>query len=117
MKRSREGGRDYNADSLSFCLDDGSDLLFGPSLLNEPATAIILGPTASNDRFTPPISAATDRRRPFNNRSIVVGTLGIILLTALVTGGYFFYSRASARPIEAIAVIHFVKNSDKAAVE
>ena len=111
MKRCPECGRDYNDDSLSFCLDDGSELLFGPSLLNEPATAIILGQTASNEPVTTPISAATDRRRAFNNRSIVVGTLAIILLGALFAGGYFYYGRASTKQIGSIAVMPFVNDS------
>ncbi len=41
MKRCPECGRDYNDDSLSFCLDDGSELLFGPASADEPATAIL----------------------------------------------------------------------------
>jgi hypothetical protein len=41
MKRCPECGRDYNDDSLSFCLDDGSELLFGPSSAAEPTTAIL----------------------------------------------------------------------------
>ncbi len=45
MKRCPECGRDYNDDSMSFCLDDGSELLFGPasgsSIGDEPQTAIL----------------------------------------------------------------------------
>jgi TolB-like protein/Flp pilus assembly protein TadD len=41
MKRCPECRRDYNDDSLSFCLDDGSELLFGPASMDEPATAIL----------------------------------------------------------------------------
>ncbi|PYS99689.1 MAG: hypothetical protein DMF63_10210 [Acidobacteria bacterium] len=40
MKRCPECGRDYNDDSLRFCLDDGAELLFGPAA-GEPATAIL----------------------------------------------------------------------------
>ncbi len=36
MKRCPECGRDYNDDSMSFCLDDGSELLFGPK--SEPGS-------------------------------------------------------------------------------
>jgi len=47
MKRCPECGRDYNDDSMSFCLDDGSALLFGPAsgsvAGDEPATAILSG--------------------------------------------------------------------------
>ncbi|MCC6329453.1 MAG: tetratricopeptide repeat protein [Acidobacteria bacterium] len=39
MKRCPQCARDYNDDSLSFCLDDGSELLFGPaSGRSEPGT-------------------------------------------------------------------------------
>lgn len=41
MKRCPECGRDYNDDSLRFCLDDGSELLFGPGSLDEPPTVIL----------------------------------------------------------------------------
>ncbi|MEO7660220.1 MAG: hypothetical protein ABIV48_11450, partial [Pyrinomonadaceae bacterium] len=41
MKRCPECGRNYNDDSMSFCLDDGSELLFGPASVDEPATAIL----------------------------------------------------------------------------
>lgn len=45
MKRCPECGRDYNDDSLSFCLDDGSELLYGPASGSrssaERATAIL----------------------------------------------------------------------------
>ena len=36
MKRCPECRRDYNDDSLSFCLDDGAELLFGPARRSEP---------------------------------------------------------------------------------
>jgi len=48
MKRCPQCGRDYDDDSMSFCLDDGSELLFGPAsgsgAGDEPATAILSGP-------------------------------------------------------------------------
>ena len=46
MKRCPECGRNYNDDSMSFCLDDGSELLFGPASMDEPATAILSEPPA-----------------------------------------------------------------------
>ena len=39
MKKCPQCGRDYNDDSMSFCLDDGSDLLFGPARSEPPASA------------------------------------------------------------------------------
>jgi adenylate cyclase len=46
MKRCPECGRNYNDDSLSFCLDDGSGLLFGPASTGESATLILSAPPA-----------------------------------------------------------------------
>lgn len=46
MKRCPECGRDYNDDSMSYCLDDGFELLFGPASMDEPATAILSEPGA-----------------------------------------------------------------------
>ena len=43
MKRCPQCRRDYYDDSLSYCLDDGSALLEGPTSMDEPATAIISG--------------------------------------------------------------------------
>lgn len=52
MKKCPQCARDYNDDSLSFCLDDGTDLLFGPGETaltggdqDEPATAILSAAT------------------------------------------------------------------------
>jgi TolB-like protein/Flp pilus assembly protein TadD len=39
MKKCPECGRDYNDDSMSFCLDDGSELLFGPARSEPGAVA------------------------------------------------------------------------------
>ncbi|MBL8125237.1 MAG: tetratricopeptide repeat protein [Pyrinomonadaceae bacterium] len=50
MKRCPQCARDYNDDSMSFCLDDGSELLFGPvtarGASDEPQTAILSEPGA-----------------------------------------------------------------------
>jgi len=107
---------------MSFCLDDGSELLFGPSLTDEPATAIFGGTNASTEpvtrqiTFPPEITSQQRVRRSFNTRSIVVGSLGIILLAALVLG-YVYYGRASAKQIESIAVMPFVNESGDANVD
>src|SRR5690242_1536260 len=39
MKRCPQCSREYDP-SMSFCLDDGSELLYGPASIDEPATAI-----------------------------------------------------------------------------
>ncbi|MEZ5423299.1 MAG: tetratricopeptide repeat protein [Pyrinomonadaceae bacterium] len=52
MKRCPKCRRDYNDDSLSFCLDDGSELLFGPASMDEPQTAILPDGAASGEPRT-----------------------------------------------------------------
>jgi hypothetical protein len=45
MKRCPECGREYD-NTMSFCLDDGAELLSGPASVDEPATAILSEPGA-----------------------------------------------------------------------
>jgi TolB-like protein/Tfp pilus assembly protein PilF len=56
MKRCPECRRDYNDDSMSFCLDDGAELLFGPAsgsgAVGEPARAILSEPGAVATGFS-----------------------------------------------------------------
>ncbi len=49
MKKCPQCGRGYNDDSMSFCLDDGAELLFGPASMDEPATAILSEPPVLSD--------------------------------------------------------------------
>ncbi len=53
MKKCPQCGREYD-NTMSFCLDDGSELLYGPatSSSDEPATAIL-------HETAPPSEAAT----------------------------------------------------------
>lgn len=43
MKRCPQCGRDYDV-TMMFCLDDGTELLFGPASMDEPATAVMSEP-------------------------------------------------------------------------
>ncbi|HEX6126323.1 MAG TPA: hypothetical protein VFZ23_13195 [Pyrinomonadaceae bacterium] len=45
MKRCPECGREYD-NSMSFCLDDGAGLLYGPASIDEPQTTILSEPGA-----------------------------------------------------------------------
>ncbi|MEO7539640.1 MAG: tetratricopeptide repeat protein, partial [Pyrinomonadaceae bacterium] len=45
MKKCPQCNREYD-NSMSFCLDDGSELLYGPAFGDEPATAILSEPEA-----------------------------------------------------------------------
>jgi TolB-like protein/tetratricopeptide (TPR) repeat protein len=126
MKRCPECGRDYNDDSLSFCLDDGSELLFGPAS-DESATAILPSaalpgdsPTRAQIRTTektailPSGVADTPKAQGFDKRLL----LAPLALAVIVLGGLFSYRYITpAKQIESIAVMPFVNESGNADVE
>ena len=62
MKRCPECGREYDL-SMSFCLDDGAELLYGPATLDEPATAILSDPGAATGAGTG-FRGGEDQTRP-----------------------------------------------------
>src|SRR6476619_7298071 len=98
MKRCPQCARDYNDDSLSFCLDDGSELLFGPSAMDEPATAMLSSPElieAGTRRFNSDDLTQTPAvtNKPSNGNSVIAVALGFALISALGVGGYIYYGR------------------------
>lgn len=74
MKRCPECRRDYNDDSLSYCLDDGAELLFGPGGGSRPESRAV-GKAASGplDDGTRPSEGETklfsELRRPVVDRN------------------------------------------------
>lgn len=115
MKRCPKCGRDYNDDTLSFCLDDGSDLLFGPSS-EEPATAIFSNTISGAGRAPRDTSADHDLDRPrgrqnSRSNSFIAGAVAVVLICALGLGSYFFYGRSASKQISSIAVMPFINDS------
>ncbi|MEO7659674.1 MAG: tetratricopeptide repeat protein [Pyrinomonadaceae bacterium] len=124
MKRCPVCGRNYNDDSMSFCLDDGSELLFGPASRDEPATALI-------DITTPPGEAATRAHIYMTDQTAVLPTsigdiaekprgfdkrfLAVPLLLAIIAlGGFFgyrYFEPAASQQINSIAVLPFENRS------
>src|ERR1043165_5779546 len=123
MERCPECGRDYNDDSMSFCLDDGAELLFGPGSTSEPQTAILhttdapseaatraqIHTTAAEPQDDP---ARLTKKQSFSARQIVIAAvIGLVVLG----GGYLGYRQLSvSRPISSIAVMPFVNDSGNA---
>src|SRR5215217_3348367 len=127
MKKCPQCNRDYNDDSLSFCLDDGAELLFGAATTDEPATAILgafgVPPSGGPDVATRPqiqttASAAEPKtgtgksteKRSFSTQaqtrlSKLLAILGVVVLVLI--GGFFsyrYFAPASSKQIESIAV-------------
>lgn len=110
MKRCPECRRDYFDDSLLYCLDDGAALLEGPGSA-EPATAILSNPDTTGDARTRSFDSSPATNFTASKRnSVIAGVVGILLITALGIGGYFFYKRDTPE-ISAIAVLPFVNES------
>ena len=123
MKRCPTCGRDYNDDSLSFCLDDGSELLFGPGPTDEPATAVLHSTADPAEALTRAqihtTNQPTARQNVFVHRAakpLLVSTAVALILVC----GFFVYrylSPANSRQIESIAVMPFVNESGNADAE
>ena len=131
MKKCPQCGREYDV-SMSFCLDDGAELLYGPaapvSIGDEPATAILSGvdlpsesPTRAQINTTDQAgirpSAITDKpKRGLDKRLWAIPfLLAIIGLGGFL--GYRYFSSGNAKQIESIAVMPFVNESGNPDVE
>lgn len=128
MKRCPECGRDYNDDSLSFCLDDGSELLFGPSSLggsadDEPKTAIFHDSGEAATRAQMPVTGSELSGSPDARKA--ESRVGKPLLLAagiavLVIGGFFAYrylGGPDGGQIRSIAVMPFVNEGGDPEIE
>jgi TolB-like protein/Tfp pilus assembly protein PilF len=132
MKKCPQCGRGYDDDSMRFCLDDGSELLFGPgsgpraigSPADEPATAILHTTDAIGNAATRTLIPPTDQTavlpstgataKGFDKRLL----LAPVLLAVIALGGFFGYQYlAPSTQIESIAVMPFVNESGNADVE
>ncbi len=141
MKRCPDCGRNYNDDSMSFCLDDGSELLFGPASMEGPATAILsesrLVGTLAGGQFgesatRPQIHTTAAEAEPQKDlggspqRQSLSAHRAAKPLAALIVGvviliggflGYRYFAGANSKQIESIAVMPFVNESGNADVE
>ena len=125
MKRCPECGLEYD-NSLSFCLDDGAELLYGPAAshlhddawsnarsieADDPATAIMTSeaPTrvVSGPAFSPAGAPTISSKRRFP----VVAAVGVLLAAVLGIGGYWLYTGRAGGEIRSIAVLPFENRS------
>jgi TolB-like protein/Tfp pilus assembly protein PilF len=106
MKHCPECNKNYADPTISYCLEDGSSLIFGPAV-EEPETAIISGePTdeAATRTFEPTRPSEEDNVP--NRRPIAIGIV-ILFLAALGISSYLYFGRGAAKQIESIAVLPF----------
>ncbi|MEJ7625195.1 MAG: hypothetical protein WKF34_14485, partial [Pyrinomonadaceae bacterium] len=130
MKKCPQCGREYDM-SMMFCLDDGTELLYGPANgsrdLDEPATAILHttdavgdAPTQAQIHTTEQTAVVPSRisdlpKRSFDKRLIAAP----LLLAIVVLVGFFGYRYlgSNTKQIESIAVLPFVNESGNSDVE
>ena len=122
MRRCPECRRDYYDDTLNYCLDDGTELLEGPAS-DEPATAILSEPPAVAGGLSLPnesptrILNDTHMRNVSRRNSLIAGVAGIMLVATLGIGSYLYYSRATTKQIDSVAVMPFRNESGNADLE
>ena len=126
MKKCSQCGREYDL-SMSFCLDDGAELLYGPASIDEPATAILSTTAAVDEAPTrariyendetavfPSASGEALKSRKFDVRLL----LAALTLVVIVLGGFFGYRYFNAvstnEAISSIAVLPFENRSGNA---
>jgi TolB-like protein/Tfp pilus assembly protein PilF len=126
MKKCPQCGREYD-NTMSFCLDDGAELLYGPASTDEPATAILHSTDAPAEAATRAQIHTTERTavlssgisevpatKAFDKRLI----LAPFALAVIALGGFFGYRYVTqVRQIESIAVMPFVNESGNTDVE
>ncbi len=136
MKKCPQCGREYD-NTMAFCLDDGTELLYGPASMDEPATAVLSEPgavaTGSPDDQTAifPRGGEAEPRgnlgdlaqrrslsahraaEPKQHRAIRPRIAAVVAVALLVGGfvGYRYFMPASAGQISSIAVLPFQNRS------
>ncbi len=127
MKKCPQCGREYD-NTMSFCLDDGSELLYGPASMDEPQTAILHSTEPPSEAATraqihttdktavlPSNIADISRSRSFDKRLLFAP----LALAVIVLGGFFGYRYfgSNSKQIESIAVMPFVNESGNGDIE
>lgn len=121
MKHCPECNRNYADSTLSFCLDDGSALLYG-NAPDESATAVVLGdlpseaPTRNIDPHTTAPTEFHPSAFPVNSPSStrkVIWILAGVAFAATLVGilGYRYLGTVNAHQIESVAVLPFENGS------
>jgi hypothetical protein len=124
MKKCPRCGREYDL-TMSYCLDDGSELLYGPAS-DEPATAILPAGIASeaatraqiHTTAAEPQDSKSDvsEKRSFWGGRAAKPLIAVGIAVLLLVGGFFgykYFSSGSSKQIESIAVMPFEnRNSD-----
>jgi len=121
MKQCPECKRVYNDESLNFCLDDGTELIYGPA---EPPTAIMSSkdemfseaatrttgvPTSGSER--PSFDTRHASKGTPSRRLLAIALFGVVLVTLIGLCGYWYLRPTAAKQINSLAVMPFSNDS------
>jgi TolB-like protein/Tfp pilus assembly protein PilF len=110
---------------MSFCLDDGAELLYGPASMDEPKTAILHDTQPPNEAPTraqihtmrqtaiQPAAISDTRKSRFDKRLLVVPFLLVLIAIGWLLGFRYLKSSTSEQ-IRSIAVLPFQNKSGDA---
>lgn len=109
---------------MSFCLDDGSELLFGPASADEPATAILPASPSAYEAatrvgiHTTVAKPTADRheKSPFSAGAVkpLIAAAAVVLLLAGGFLAYRYLSSPNGKQIHSMAVMPFQNESGNA---
>ncbi|MBX7062458.1 MAG: tetratricopeptide repeat protein [Pyrinomonadaceae bacterium] len=114
MKKCPQCGREYD-NTMMFCLDDGTELLYGPASMHEPATASE-APTRAQIHTTertavlPSGAGAMLTRKALDKRHL----FALLALATIVVGGFFgyrYFNSSNSATISSVAVLPFENRS------
>ncbi len=126
MKRCPECRRDYSDDSLSFCLDDGSQLVDGPAT-DASATAILpragtvaTGSQPDGEASEPrtvllPEPLATVGSDPFKRKLWAVATIALLLVIGGIGFAVYKFLARPDKPLQAMQIERLTTNSKSSA--
>jgi TolB-like protein/Flp pilus assembly protein TadD len=122
MKRCPQCGREYDL-SMSFCLDDGAELLYGPASVDEPATAILSVPPDVAGGLTQPRDesemktavpqppATAGGSDPWRAAKALAALAVAVLVLVGGFFGYLYLNTGATDAINSIAVLPFENRS------
>ena len=117
MKQCPQCRRTYSDETLNFCLDDGSILLDGPGA-GDNVTEVLHGLETSEGPtrvYDPSDKDRTDlldsSQRLSKGRAYLLAFCGIILISAILSAGFWLYRPSQSKQITSIAVLPFSNES------
>ena len=122
MKKCPQCGREYD-NTMSFCLDDGAELLYGPASADEPQTAILQDTSSGSEGVTraqmhtteqSAASRSSEVRHPkaaIVDKRLLVMPLVVVVIALGAFAAYRYFQAGGSGPINSIAVLPFENRS------